>query len=270
MRYRIDHDLHIHSFLSDCSRDPEQTPERILQYAQRCRLDTVCLTDHYWDESVPGASAWYRPQGFRHVSGNLPLPGSGSVRFLFGCETDLSGSGVLGIPLPRFRDFDFVIIPTTHLHMTGFTISKEDAASPDRRAELWAERLDTVLEMDLPFRKIGIAHPACPLCGGGDHLSVLDRIPDAELERLFSKAAERGCGIELNAGDFRFPDGEADRVLRIFRTAKGCGCKFYLGSDAHHPGGLDGAIPLFERAVSLLGLEETDKYRVPDRLPDPD
>ena len=32
MEYVIDHDLHIHSKLSLCSRDPEQTPENILKY----------------------------------------------------------------------------------------------------------------------------------------------------------------------------------------------------------------------------------------------
>ena len=263
MKFRIDHDLHIHSFLSDCSRDPNQTPEAILEYAARNRYAAVCLTDHYWDASVPGASNWYMPQDYAHISRSLPLPERENVRFLFGCETDLSGERRLGIPLSRFQDFDFVIIPTTHLHMTGFTISREDADNPARRSELWVERFDAVLDMDLPFHKIGIAHPACPLCGGKDYLSVLDGIPGAELERVFSKAASRGCGIELNAGDFRFSEADAETVLRIFRTAKGCGCRFYLGSDAHHPSGLDAAGPLFERAVSLLGLEEKDKYPIP-------
>ena len=34
MKFQIDHDYHIHSKLSSCSRDPEQTNERILQYAK--------------------------------------------------------------------------------------------------------------------------------------------------------------------------------------------------------------------------------------------
>ena len=38
MRYIVDHDLHIHSFGSMCSKDPEQTPQRILQYAQETGL----------------------------------------------------------------------------------------------------------------------------------------------------------------------------------------------------------------------------------------
>ena len=53
---------------------------------------------------------------------------------------------------------------------------------------------------------------------------------------------------------------EKDALLRPFFIAKECGCKFYLGSDAHHPDGLDGAKAIFERAVDLLELTEEDKF----------
>ena len=46
MRFIFDQDLHIHSTLSRCCKDPLQTPENILAYAKRCRLHTMCLTDH--------------------------------------------------------------------------------------------------------------------------------------------------------------------------------------------------------------------------------
>ena len=59
MKYQIDHDLHIHSFLSTCAKNPEQTPRRILSQAQEAGLTTLCLTNHFWDEDVPGASNWY-------------------------------------------------------------------------------------------------------------------------------------------------------------------------------------------------------------------
>ena len=55
---------------------------------------------------------------------------------------------------------------------------------------------------------------------------------------------------------------DAERVLRPFRIARGCGCKFYLASDAHHPQNLDGAIARFARAVDLLDLTEKDKFRL--------
>jgi histidinol phosphatase-like PHP family hydrolase len=79
-------------------------------------------------------------------------------------------------------------------------------------------------------------------------------------ERLFKKAAEVGVGIELNACDMCFTDEEADIVLRPYRIAKQCGCKFYCGSDAHHPDELDNAKAIFERAIDLLELTEEDKF----------
>ncbi|MBP3370026.1 MAG: PHP domain-containing protein [Clostridia bacterium] len=56
MKYAIDHDYHIHSMLSSCSNDPEQSTERILQYAKENGLKKICITDHFWDERVDGAS----------------------------------------------------------------------------------------------------------------------------------------------------------------------------------------------------------------------
>ena len=52
MKFVYDHDLHIHSKLSSCSKDERQTPTRILQYAQDNGLNTVCVTDHLWDDVV--------------------------------------------------------------------------------------------------------------------------------------------------------------------------------------------------------------------------
>ena len=148
MKYVIDNDLHIHSKISSCSKDPEQTNERILRYAEENGLRTICLTDHFWDETVEGASNWYRPQNYKHIAAAKPLPQGTDVRFLFGCETELN---------------------------KGFTLG-------------------------------------------------------------------------------------ADVVLRPYIIAKQCGCKFYCGSDAHHPNALDRAKAIFERTIDLLKLTEEDKF----------
>ena len=58
MRYIWDNDMHIHSNLSLCSRDPLQTPERILQYAKDNNLKTIVLTDHCWDEKTIPSTDW--------------------------------------------------------------------------------------------------------------------------------------------------------------------------------------------------------------------
>ena len=264
-KFSFDHDLHIHSQISKCSSDEKQTTARLLQYAKDEGLSTICLTDHYWDSAVSDPSQWYAPQDFAHISRALPLPKDPKVRFLFGCETEMRADHTLGIPPERFSDFDFVIIPTTHLHMTGFTISEDDAASPDARARLWLERLEVLLSMPLPFHKIGIPHLACPLFGGRsreNYLLALEKIPSDAMRKLFRKAAGLGVGIELNAFDLRFSDEESDTVLRMFRIAKGEGCKFYLGSDAHHPADFTDTKTVFERTIDLLELKESDKFHI--------
>ena len=265
MKYVWDHDYHIHSKISKCSGDPEQTTERILQYAEENGLSQICLTDHFWDETVEGASDWYRPQNYEWISAAKPLPQSAKVRFLFGCETELDRFMTLGLALSLFERVDFVIIPTTHLHMRGFTITEEEGKVLANRAKAWITRLDGLLDMPLPFHKIGIAHLTSGLIAASsreDYLSVLEMIPSEEMERLFKKAAAVGAGIELNSDDMKFADEEADIVLRPYRIAKQCGCKFYCGSDAHHPKVFEVTGARFARAIDLLGLQECDKFHI--------
>lgn len=97
MRFTYDHDLHIHSSVSPCGGDPCQTPERILQYAADNGLKTICLTDHYWDETVPapyGTGAGVSTAALKSV---LPLPQKEGIRFLFGAETDMDRDLTVGV-----------------------------------------------------------------------------------------------------------------------------------------------------------------------------
>lgn len=260
MKFKFDHDLHIHSHLSLCSNEPTQTVENLLKYAEETGLNKICITNHFWDESVPGASDWYKLQNFDHISQDLPFPQSDKAKVYFGCETEFDKYFTLGLSPLNFDKFDFIIIPTTHLHMKGFTIFDEDVESLERRAELWCERLGAVLSMDLPFHKVGIAHLTCNhMSNGKGRVNVLKYIPDDNLHDLFAKASKLGVGIELNFGDMRFSDEEADIVLRPFRIAKEHGCKFYCGSDSHRfPDGKE-FCKVFERAIDLLDLKESDK-----------
>ena len=110
MRYIVDHDLHIHSFLSSCSKDPEQNKERLLEYAEDNKLTHICITDHLWDSAVEGASKWYTPRNIEHISEILPLPRSKKVKFYFGCETELDKNMTLGLAKENLDKFDFIKI----------------------------------------------------------------------------------------------------------------------------------------------------------------
>ena len=268
MKFSYDHDYHIHSCLSLCSNDGEQTPGRILEYALENGPKRICITDHFWDSAVPGPSDWYARQDMNHILASKPLPSADGVEFLFGCETDMDKFCNLGISRECFDNFDFVIIPATHLHMTGFTITPEDKSDNAKIAELCIDRFDKLLDIDLPFHKIGIAHPACTLINNrsyADYLATLDMIPDEAFERVFRKAARVGCGIELNMFDIDVKDEDVDTVYRMFRIAKDVGCKFYFGTDAHHPYEFKNAKAIFDRAVTILGLTEADKFHITRR-----
>jgi histidinol phosphatase-like PHP family hydrolase len=264
MKYTIDNDLHIHSMLSLCSNDPRQNTNAILEYAKENGLKTLCLTDHFWDDAVDGASAWYAEQDFPHIAAAKPLPQCKGIRFLFGCETELNKYLTLGISPEKYEQFDFIIIPTTHFHMKGYTTFEDETATPEGKANTWVKRLDAVLDMELPFHKVGIAHLACTLIAPTreEYVEVLRLIPSEEMSRVFAKAAKAGVGIELNASDMDFADQEAETVLRMFRIAKDCGCKFYLGSDAHRPEDFENVQAIFDRAITLLGLTEEDKFTI--------
>lgn len=264
MKYKIDHDYHIHSELSLCARDKRQTTQFILQKALRLGFERICLTDHFWDETVPMASAFdfYQKQNYEHLSKALPLPQHEKVKFYFGCEADMDKCMNIGITKETADKFDFVIVTTTHLHMMDFTIDPEDDAL-ERRAVRYVERFDTFLNKDLPFEKMGIAHLTYHNIAPAkfeDHIRLLDMISDAEFIRLFSQAAEKRLGIELNFNPFKYDAEQIEHILRPYRLAKKCGCKFYFGSDAHGPEYYVKLRQRFEMIVEMLYLEEENKF----------
>ena len=140
MKFTIDHDYHIHSRLSSCSRHEGQTPEAILSYAKQNGFKKICLTDHFWDETVPGASEWYKPQNLAHIKKSLPLPQTDGVQFFFGAETDMDKFMTVGCSKEALDELDFLIIPTTHLHMKGFTYFDEDNTL-ERKIAIWEQFL---------------------------------------------------------------------------------------------------------------------------------
>lgn len=264
MKFKVDHDLHIHSNISACSFDEKQTPERILRYAEENGFYKICLANHFWDETVCKAIPWYDEQNFEHISAAKPLPQSDKVQFLFGCETEIRHDLVLGISKERFDEFDFIIIPTTHLSFDDFTITEKDNVSFKARADAWVRRLDFVLSSDLPFHKIGIPHLTCDLISPlrEQHLEVVKEIPENEMYRLFKQAAKVGVGIEINAYDMIITDDISPIALLPYQIAKECGCKFYCGSDAHEVEHFTHAKATLERAVDFLELTEDDKFLV--------
>lgn len=264
MKFQIDHDLHIHSCLSKCAKNYGLTPRKILDGAQAAGITTICLTNHFWDEDVPGASTWYSVQDYPHICKDLPLPSADGMRFLFGCETDLNSDLTLGVGKAKYACFDFIIVPTTHFHMDS-NLKPEEKDTVEKRVNAYLARLDGLLAMELPFHKVGLAHPACSLIHKDSregYLDTLSALPEEALATLFTKAANLGMGIELNASDMNYAPEEEDVVLRLFRIAKREGCRFYLGSDIHSATDYTKQKNIWERAIDALDLSESHKFTI--------
>ena len=270
MKFQVNHDLHCHSTLSSCCSDANQTIQAIYDRAVQQGLETQCITDHLWDSAVPGPSNWYAPQNIEHVKqGKAELEAltagqEGGPRMVFGCETEYCGGRKLGLSKEGFEEFDFVIIPPNHYHMINFT-RDESINTEEAIAELFVQRLEELTELDLPWEKVGIAHLNGYLTfREGDPAKVYAIMDEARLQKVFTFLAARGAGIEINTSCFGsgWREREEDQ-LRLFKIARDCGCKFYIGSDAHSLEGMEGMMEVAREVVDLLELTEEQRYQIP-------
>lgn len=270
MKYQIDHDLHIHTYISGCAgHDPRQSKEAILTYGLVNGFGLLCVCDHIWDRKVTPAYlnehswSWLtHGQDFEKARELLPLPQSKSCKFLFGIEADMDWQGNIAISREEWDNFDFINFAVNHLHLTNFTYNPSDASKYSSSEEgfkaLYKERLLRLLNMDLPFHKCGLAHFTL------GPLKAFTLFSDEEYREIFGLAAEKGMGVELNFSEeleysVSSPQDE-EILLHPYRIAKEMGCKFYLGGDAHDPEYLASRKAWFERMVDLLELTEDDKF----------
>ena len=129
-------------------------------------------------------------------------------------------------------------------------------------ADLLVERLEQLSKLDLPWKKVGIAHLNCSLTfSEGRPERVFALVDEKRYRAVLKKFAELGAGIELNLSCFKPGWREHEEAqLRLFRMAKEEGCKFYLASDAHTPEELTVVHERGELVCSLLGLDECDQF----------
>lgn len=264
MKFQADHDYHIHSYLSPCGGEAgrDQTTAFILEESRKRGCKQICVTDHYWDSAVPDKWGGYSSLNYDVISQALPLPQAEDCKFLFGCEADMDREYQLTVPPEHYDDFDFIVIAINHMH--GSHACDQSLKTVPYIAEQLVKRFDAFLDKDLPFHKVGLAHLTDSLLfhGPGDpYLDVLRSISDETWERLFKRMAEKGCGLELNLRLEELTDAKyTETVLRPYRIAKAQGCKFYIGTDAHTPEGMERAKKRIPLMIDLLELEESDKF----------
>lgn len=268
MKMNWRHDYHVHSRLSKCAAEhTDQTPENIYAFALAHGYDSICLTDHMWDAAVPGASHWYESQTEEWVRQSLPLP-EGDIPFFFGCEGEFVGGDRLSVSPEALARMDFVPVALNHFHMPAY-VSPEQLETPQMAADLFASRLEDFSRLDLPWEKIGIAHPTCKLIVGHHTeytpFDVFDRFDLERMRPVFRDFAAKGAGIELNGSSLALFRDAPESVARIFVLARDCGCKFYCGSDAHSLRELASVEQSSAPVVEYLELREEDRYRIPTR-----
>lgn len=246
------HDLHIHTNLSACSTDPMQTVESIVDYAARHGIATVGITNHVWDREIPGASEWYAPQDFDHISRireQIPRDCKG-VRVRIGAETEFAG-GVIALTRAHRDALDYVLVPHSHIHMVGLVLPRDRVTD----AEVAAYLVESFLALVQQDFATSIAHPFCPIGRTPENTkAILDCISDDEFARCFLTAREHGAAIEIN-GDCLHGEASLAAHERMFAIARDCGATFTLGSDAHALAELEN-IYLASELAQRLGLGE--------------
>ncbi len=261
----VNHDLHVHSFLSSCANDPSATAENILRVAGAAGLRTIGFADHMWDRAVPGASSWYRPQDYEHIARiRTQIPAdTGGVRVFVGCETEYCGNGKIGITRETADKLDFVLVPISHFHMTGFTVPETLTESRDV-ADLMLKRFHEVLDLGLAT---GIAHPFLPLGFKERVDEIVGLISDRAFQDCFGRAAEMGVSVEITVGFFPGLRGGGDdgwhdeTFLRVLEIARDAGCLFHFASDSHSLADAGRAREL-EVYAARLGLTEDRLLRL--------
>jgi len=255
---QVDHDLHIHTFLSACCADPKgQTPDRIAAKAAGMGLQTIGLTDHVWANPVIEPSRWYRPQDLGPIldmKQRLARDVHG-VRVLVGCEAETIAPGRFGITREDADQLDFVLLACSHFHMSGF-VAQPASDKPRDIATHCLAFFRSAVESGLAT---AIPHSFLPLGYLEQLPRVIDAISDQEFADVFGAAADRGVAVEITTGYLAAKpgDGRPDGPLRFLELAKQAGCTFTFGSDAHDPVRME-MLPQLSLFVQRLGLTEDD------------
>lgn len=270
MKYILDHDIHLHSKFSPCSNDARHTVESILSYGVTRDYRLLVLTDHAWDNDIDVPHRGWVGAGatWQNLKSMAPLPQAKGTHFMLGIEVDINMDGVRAIDRAGEEEADFIIYAPSHLHMKNFTIPADFPEDAETHAARYKERLHDLLNDDsIPFEKTGLAHFTCGLACTKEPIRVFSLFSDAEYRDIFTKVARRGMGVELNFNPYSYNEADLAEMLRPYRIAKEVGCKFYCGSDAHHPENFRTSHNYLTHLIGLLGLEESDKFPfIADRI----
>lgn len=118
---KILHDIHTHNVFSACCEDKTASTPAYIAKEKELGMRLFGLSNHIWDERVPGASGWYRNQTIlkaKEALGSFLTCEHGDMKLLFGCETEYYACrDLLGMSEEGAGNFEYLLIPHSHLHM---------------------------------------------------------------------------------------------------------------------------------------------------------
>lgn len=256
---KLEHDFHVHTHLSNCGQD-SATIEHYVTKARELGIKKLGMADHMWDAAIPGASKWYAPQDFAHISKireEIASVEHEGIEFLIGCECeyDYAHRGV-ALSEAVAEQLDFLIVPNSHTHMT----MPKDLYEPHRKhAEFMLQAFYDIINSPVAKYITAIPHPFMAVCCPYPKAQAIAEITDDEFKRCFDAAANKGIAMEINPNHFcgALPALYESELMRMYRIIRESGCQFTIGTDSHSDKGHDNFRQAYV-AIGLLGLKEDD------------
>lgn len=255
---KLNHDLHVHTYLSACCSDKQHTPQNIIALAEEMNVKTIGFSDHVWQNPDYQPNDWYKPQDenqilkLRETLKLIETP----TRILVGCEADTVTPGIFSIT-PQFAEtLDFVILSCNHFHIRDL-VEQPKSDSPKHLAKHILKFFRSGASSKFAT---SIVHPFMPLGYMHAFDKTIDSISDAEFSDAFGLAHDNGVAIEIttgfipNKGNRQF---SIETPIRYLSLAKQAGCKFTLATDAHTPEA-QRRLPELQTITDALELEEGD------------
>ncbi len=262
-------DLHVHTNRSACA--PRTT--EVASYLPCCAeegIRVVGISNHVYADEFMAPLGFPQYDHVTHLSSlreDLRAAEAASgIRFLLGCEIEnISSVGHPNLLPEESVGFDYVLVAASHILNQRHMYDGYDIDTADGLRALTVERFLAACDLSYPV-PMAICHPLYPICSPFQ-AEILDGISDGCLNECFSKAAERGIAMEIHACLYRQDtplndEGLSEHYLRLLAAAKSCGCKFYMGSDAHAPAAFVGVHDKLRRAAEIVGIGDSDLWEV--------
>lgn len=194
-------DLHMHTRESD----GRATLEEMAAAARQQGYEYIAITDHSKALAMANGLDERRAIAFAHRVREIDQVALG-IRVFSGIECDIRRDGSMDLDDDALAEID-IVIASVHSYMNM------------EAAEMTSRLLRA---MENPYVKI-LGHPT------GRVLLHRDAYP-FDFELVAREAARRGVALEINASPERL-----DLHGALARTAKACGARFTISTDAHHP-----------------------------------